>query len=69
MDKEKKNVKVQIRITSTEKALLAKLMATNKDLTISKLFRDSLHENCQKFGIKIDNSIVNQGNVGSFIVN
>lgn len=70
MNKENRNIKVQIRITPTEKALLDKLTATNKELTISRLFRNSLHESCEKLGIKLeDNSIVNQGNVGSFIIN
>ena len=52
--KENKDIKVQIRITPTEKVLLDKLVATNRELTISRLFRDSLHENCQKLGIKSD---------------
>ncbi len=63
MDKEKKNVKVQIRITPTEKALLDKLMATDKELSISILFRDTLHANCEKLGIKIDDK-----GVGSFTI-
>ena len=52
--KENKSVKVQIRITSTEKALLDKLIDINKDLSISKIFRDALQENCQKYNIKIE---------------
>jgi len=57
MNKEKKDVKVQIRITSSEKALLSKLLETNKDLSISKLFRDSLQEYCKKYGIKDDSGV------------
>jgi len=54
MTKENKNIKVQIRITSTEKALLDKLFAANNDLSISNIFRNSIYENCSKLGIIID---------------
>ena len=52
--RENKDVKVQIRITPTEKALLEKLTETDGQLTISRLFRDALQEKCDKLGIKID---------------
>jgi predicted flavoprotein YhiN len=54
MSKETKDIKVQIRLSVTEKTLLDKLVASNPELTISKLFRDTLNENCAKFGIKLD---------------
>lgn len=49
--KEKKDLKVQIRITASDRVILDKLMEVNKDLSISKLFRDSLHERCKRDGI------------------
>jgi hypothetical protein len=52
--KEVKGVKIQIRITPTEKNLLDKLMDINKSLTISKMFRSCLHKTCEKHGVKID---------------
>jgi len=55
--KENRDIKVQIRITPTEKDLLAKLLSANKKLTISKLFRQSLYENCKKLGFKISESV------------
>ena len=69
MKKDKKDIKVQIRMTLDEKKLLEKLVATNKELTISKILRDSIKEKCEKLGIKLeDTDIANNGNVGSFIV-
>lgn len=61
--KETKDIKVQIRITPTEKTLLAKLVEINKELTISKLFRQALHENCEKLGIKIEEIIAPTENI------
>jgi len=56
-NKEKRDIKIQVRITSGEKALFFRLMEVKKDFNISKLFRDSLYENCKKHGIKTDNSL------------
>jgi len=55
--KENRDIKVQIRITSTEKDLLAKLLSANKKLTISKLFRQSLYESCKKLGLTMSESV------------
>jgi len=69
MKKDKKDIKVQIRMTLDEKKLLEKLVATNKELTISKILRDSIKEKCEKLGIKLeDTDIANNGNVGSFTI-
>ena len=69
MKKDKKDIKVQIRMTLDEKKLLGKLVATNKELTISKILRDSIKEKCEKLGIKLeDTDIANNGNVGSFTI-
>jgi hypothetical protein len=69
MKKDKKDIKVQIRMTVDEKKLLEKLVATNKELTISKILRDSIKEKCEKLGIKLEDiDIVNNGNVGSFTI-
>lgn len=51
MNMEKKNAKIQVRITPTEKILLSKVLEINKELSISKIFRDSLYENCKKYKI------------------
>jgi len=59
MKKENRDIKVQIRITNAEKVLLDKLVETNRELTISRIFRDSIHENCEKFGIKEDAGVGN----------
>lgn len=52
--KEVKDVKIQIRITPTERILLDKLVELNKSITISKMFRSCLHKTCEKHGVKID---------------
>jgi hypothetical protein len=70
MKKDIKDIKVQIRMTLDEKKLLEKLVATNKELTISKILRDSIKEKCEKLGIKLEDisGVANNGNVGSFII-
>jgi len=52
--KENKNVKIQIRITPTEKILLDKLVTLNESITISKMFRSCLHKTCEIHGGKVD---------------
>lgn len=59
MNKEKKDIKIQIRITSTERDLLEKIVATNNELTMSRILRDGIRENCEKLGIKINEGIGN----------
>ena len=62
--KEKKTLKIQVRITPVEKRLLDKLMSANKELSISRMFRNAIMENCQKYNIKDTGS---EG-IGNFVV-
>ena len=48
MPKENKTKNVQIRITFTEKQMMAKLKEVNPDFNISRLFRKILHKYYEK---------------------
>jgi group I intron endonuclease len=63
--KEKKSLKTQVRLTATERMLLQKLLETDERLTISKLFRESLHKYCQEHNIT--DEIETEG-VGNFTI-
>jgi len=61
MKKENRDIKVQVRITSSEKQMIEQIRDINSEMTVSKLFRESLHKYCQEHGIK-------SKSVGNFVV-
>jgi len=54
----KKNKTIQVRITSEEKVLLDKLREMDKEITISRLVRESLHKHCEEKGL-LDSGVGN----------
>jgi hypothetical protein len=56
---------VQIRITPTEKKMIERLKDMDSDMTVSKLFRDSLHKYCQVNNITVD---IKDKGIGGFTI-
>jgi len=62
--KESKDFKVQVRISSSERELVDLVRKHDSEMTVSRLFRESLHKYCQDKGLKSSDS----KGVGSFQV-
>jgi len=62
VDREKRNIKVQVRITPKEKSMIDVLRKVDNEFSVSRLFRKSLQDYYNKNGINregLDNFIVN----------
>ena len=58
MAKENKVKSVQIRITLSEKQMMAKLKEANSDFNISRLFRRFLHKYYEKVVLQVQPTLV-----------